>query len=199
MARKSSGGGKQRPPERDDLLWLETYFIMFPHQRRPTLAQVEHALIEANPHLVLQNLAADDDGRFASLLVQSPEDHAAVEVSFETGEAVIEQNLEWAKAMQKQLSPVQLQHLVAADARLDVAHFERVQSAGSAPRSATPTLHKPDVGDEAFDDDFDPGDDDFDEEAALEIFDPTCLLTVVESLTRLTRGLAIDPAAGEVV
>ena len=50
-----------------------------------------------------------------------------------------------------------------------------------------------------FDDDFDAGDDDFDEEAALEIFDPTCLLTVVESLTRLTRGLAFDPAAGEVV
>jgi hypothetical protein len=199
MARKSSGGGKRRPPERDDLLWLETYFIMFPHQRRPTLAQVEHALLEANPHLVLQNLAADDDGRFASLLVQSPEDHAAVEVSYETGEAVIEQSLEWAKALQKQLTPTQLQHLVAADARLDVAHFERVQSAGAAPRPEAPTLHKPDFDDEAFDDDFDPGDDDFDEEAALEIFDPTCLLTVVESLTRLTHGLAIDPAAGEVV
>jgi hypothetical protein len=199
MARKSSGRGKQPPPERDDLLWLETYFIMFPHQRRPTLAQVEHALAEANPHLVLQNLAADDDGRFASLLVQSPEDHAAVEVSYETGEAVIEQSLEWAKQMQKQLTPAQLQQLVAADARLDVAHFERVQSAGSAPRSAAPTLHKADFDDEAFDDDCDPGDDDFDEEAALEIFDPTCLLTVVESLTKLTRGLAIDPAAGEVV
>jgi hypothetical protein len=172
---------------------------MFPHQRRPTLAQVEHALIEADPHLVLQNLAADDDGRFASLLVQSPEDHAAVEVSYETGEAVIEQSLEWAKALQKQLTPAQLQQLVSADSRLDVAHFERVQSAGSTPRPEAPTLHKPDFGDEAFDDDFDPGDDDFDEEAALEIFDPTCLLTVVESLTRLTRGLAIDPAAGEVV
>jgi hypothetical protein len=199
MARKSAGGDKQRSPERDDLLWLETYFIMFPHQRRPTLTQVEHALAEANPHLVLQNLAADDDGRFASLLVQSPEDHAAVEVSYETGEAVIEQNLEWAKQLQKQLSPTQLQHLVAADARLDVAHFERVQSAGSAPRSEPPTLHKADFEDDEFDDDFDPGDDDFDEEAALEIFDPTCLLTVVDSLTKLTRGLAIDPAAGEVV
>jgi hypothetical protein len=56
-------------------------------------------------------------------------------------------------------------------------------------------LDDDDLGDEdAFDDEGD-----IDEEAALEIFDPTCLLTVVETLTRLTRGLAFDPAAGEVV
>jgi hypothetical protein len=203
MARKPPGGGKPRSAQRDDLLWLETYFIVFPHKHRPTLAQVEHALAEANPHLVLQNLAADDDGRFASLLVQSPEDHAAVEVSYETGEAVIEQNLEWAKQLQKQLTPKQLQQLVAADARLDVAHFERVPSLGAsrkgnaAPRG--PAAAEVDDDEQDLDDDFDPGDDDFDEEAALEIFDPTCLLTVVEALTRLTRGLAFDPAAGEVV
>jgi hypothetical protein len=204
MARKPSGGGKPRSPERDDLLWLETYFILFPNERRPTLAQVEHALAEANPHLLLQNLAADDDGRFASLLVQSPEDHAAVEVSYETGESVIEQNLEWAKQLQKQLTPKQLQAIVAADARLDVAHFERVQSSGgkAPPAEARRPTDRRDDSDDAmdFDDDFDPGDDDdFDAEAALEIFDPTCLLTVVEALSKLTRGLAIDPAAGEIV
>jgi hypothetical protein len=201
MARKPSGG-KPRSNERDDLLWLETYFILFPRERRPTLAQVEHALAEANPHLLLQNLAADDEGRFASLLVQSPEDHAAVEVSFEMGEAIIEQNLEWAKQLQQQLSPKQLQAIIAADARLDVAHFERVQSSGAAkPPEAEARRAVANHDDEEmdFDDDFDPGDDDFDEEAALEIFDPTCLLTVVEALSKLTRGLAIDPAAGEVV
>ena len=46
MARKPAPGGKPRQPKGDDLLWLETYFIMFPHDRRPTLAQVEHALAE---------------------------------------------------------------------------------------------------------------------------------------------------------
>jgi hypothetical protein len=158
MARKPAGGDNQRKPERDDLLWLETYFIMFPHERRPTLTQVEHALAEANPHLLLQNLAADDDGRFASLLVQSPEDHAAVEVSYETGEAVVEQNLEWAKHMQKQLSPAQLQQLVGADARLDVAHFERVPSSGPESRRTKPVRDDSDVGEDDFDDDFDPGD-----------------------------------------
>lgn len=204
MARNSAPqpgrDGKSRKPKGDDLLWLETYFILFPQQRRPTLAQVEHALAEADPRLKIENLAADDDGMFASLLVQSPEDHAAVEISYETGEAVIEQNLEWAKQLQKQLSPKHLQSMITADARLDVAHFERVQastsSSGSEDEADSGEMRA--FAEKGFDDDF-AGDDDFDEEAALEIFDPTCLLTVVETLSKLTRGLAFDPAAGEVM
>jgi len=189
MARKTREGGKQRPAGGDELLWLETYFIMFPQKRRPTLAQVEHALVEANPRLKLENLAADDDGLFASLLVESPEDHAAVEVSYETGEAVIEQNLQWARQLKDQLPPKQLQQLIAADARLDVAHFERLQASGA--RTQPKTAEREDF---PADDEYS---DDFDEEAAMEAFDPTCLLTVVESLSSLTKGLAFDPAAGE--
>lgn len=190
MTRNDNGADNGRPPRNsDELLWLETYFIVFPHKRRPTLAQVEHALAEANARLRLENLAADDDGLFASLLVESPEDHAAVEVSYETGEAIIEQNLEWAKQLRAQLSPKQLQQLVASDARLDLAHFERVQ----AGRARSPAKAAEDFPE---DDQFS---DDFDAEAAMEVFDPTCLLTVVEALSSLTKGLTFDPASGEVV
>ena len=35
-------------------------------------------------------------------------------------------------------------------------------------------------------------------EAAMEVFDPTCLLTVVEALQGLTKGLTFDPASGEI-
>ncbi len=219
MARKTDRPAKDASGKsRDELLWLETYFIMFPSGRRPTLAQVEHALAGADPRLRLENLEADDDGMFASLLVESPEDHAAVEISYETGEAVIEQNLEWAKQLQKQIPAKQLQLLIASDARLDVAHFERVEAGalrkepkdGEAPKAGPKKAGKPsrphlhDEDDEAFDDEEDfvddeSADDDIDEEAAMEIFDPTCLLTVVETLSTLTRGLAFDPAAGEVV
>ncbi len=204
MARKPPHGGKASVPKGDELFWLETYFIVFPHKRRPTLAQVEHALSEADPRLKLENLAADDDGLFASLLVQSPEDHAAVEVSYEVGDAVIEQNLEWAKQLKKQLTASQLQQMVASDARLDVAHFERVQAGALQPKKK-PADGAADRQRDEYDDDFDEpsfeddAGDDYDEEAAMEAFDPTCLLTVVETLSKLTRGLAFDPAAGEVV
>lgn len=174
MTRKSSDGGKSsKRSSGDELLWLETYFIVFPHKRRPTLTQVERALLEANPRLRLENLSANEDGLFESVLVESPEDHAAVEISYEASESVSEQNLDWAKQLQTQLSPTQLQQLVAADARLDVAHFERVQSGASSSKKTSPA--QGDFPDDEF------GDDDFDEEAAMEVFDPTCLLTVVEA------------------
>jgi hypothetical protein len=196
MARTTGGGKGSGGRKGDELLWLETYFILFPSKRRPTLAQVEHALAAANPHFRLENLAADDDGLFESLLVESAEDHAAVEVSYETGDGVVEQNLEWAKQLQDQLSPKQLQALVAADARLDLAHFERVRSGGN--RTPAPSARKFDEEEADFaEDDF--GDDDFDAEAAMEVFDPTCLLTVVEALQSLTKGVTFDPASGEIV
>jgi len=191
MARKSGSSPRgSRQGSGDELLWLETYFIVFPQKRRPTLQQVEHVLAEADSRLRLENLSADDDGLFQSLLVQSPEDHAAVEISYETGESVIEQNLEWAKQLQKQLSQKQLQQLIAADARLDVAHFERVQARAA---KTEPQGRCSDLPDEEF------ADDDFDEEAAMEAFDPTCLLTVVEALSGLTKGITFDPASGEMV
>jgi hypothetical protein len=196
MASKSENGGPpSKPRSGDELLWLETYFILFPSKRRPTLTQVERAITQADPRLKLENLAADDDGFFESVLVESPEDNAAVEISYETGEAVIEQNLQWAKQLKKQLSPKQLQHIVAADARLDVAHFERVEAGGARKASELGDAVPP--GGDAYGDEY--ADEEFDEEAAMEIFDPTCLLTVVDALAALTKGLTIDPAAGELV
>lgn len=197
MARKPPSNSGERSA--DELLWLETYFIVFPQARRPTLAQVERALTDADPRLKLENLSADDDGMFASVLVQSPEDHAAVEVSYECGDAIVEQNLEWAKQLHKRITPQQLQQLMTADARLDVAHFERTEAIASRSGDA-PGRDDDDELAGGYDDDYDDGDDDdFDDEAAMEAFDPSCLLTVVESLSTLTRGLAFDPAAGEVV
>jgi hypothetical protein len=157
----------------DELYWRETYFILFPQKRRPTLDQVSAALSKANKRYQLQNPAADDAGLIESILVESAEDNAAVEISYEVGDAIVEQNLAWAKELKSQL--------IKSDARLDVAHFEKVPP-GSG-----------DYGEDNFGNEFD------DEEAGIEMLDPTCLLTVVETLTELTGGVAFDPAAGEIV
>lgn len=165
----------------DELYWLETYFILFPQKRRPTLKQVSAALVNANCRFKIENPASDSEGLLMSLLVESPEDHAAVEISYEVGDAIIEQNLTWAKELQKELAPAKLQELIIADARLDVAHFERMAASdGSA-------------SDAAFPDEF------ADPEDAYDMLDPTCLLTVVETLSSLTGGLTFDPASGEIL
>jgi len=171
----------------DELHWRETYFILFPQDRRPALDKVAKALAKANSRYALENLAADDAGLLQSLLVESHEDHAAVEISYEVGESIIEQNLEWAKQLQADLQPDQLREIMLADARLDVAHFERVP-AGSSDPSAKAANFGDDVGDE-----FVAEDENFD------MLDPTCLLTVVDALSQLTNGLTLDAASGEIL
>lgn len=168
----------------DELHWRETYFILFPQDRRPALDKVADALAKANARYALENLAADDAGLLQSLLVESAEDHAAVEISYEVGDGVIEQNLEWAKQLQDELPPSQLQEMIKADARLDVAHFERMPAGSDDPPASLPFA----------------GDDEFGaEEENFDMLDPTCLLTVVDALAQLTDGLTFDPASGEIL
>ena len=172
----------------DELHWRETYFIVFSQDRRPPLDVVEKALATANPRYELKNLSADDDGLIQSILVESEEDHAAVEISFEVGEGVIMQNLEWAQQLEQDLQPTQLQEMVAADARLEVAHFERMP-AGSSESTQGPSSFADEFGNEEFGE----------EEENFDMLDPTCLLTVVDALAQLTNGLTFDPASGEIL
>ena len=72
----------------DQLEWRDTYFVLFQQSRRPTLTQVEAAITETSRRLKLENLEADEDGMFESVLVHAPQDNAAVEISYEVGDAV---------------------------------------------------------------------------------------------------------------
>jgi hypothetical protein len=156
----------------EQLEWRDTYFILFQQADRPTLTQVEAAITESSKRLKLENLEADEDGMFESVLVQAPQDNAAVEISYERGEAVIEQSVDLAKQLKDDLSPKQLQQILKADARLDIMLFERVR------------------GDISEDDD---------EEWEGGSLDPSSLLNVVGALAKLTGGLPIDPASGAVL
>jgi hypothetical protein len=158
----------------DQLEWRDTYFVLFRQSDRPTLTQVEAAITESSKRLKLEHLEADEDGMFESVLVQAPQDNAALEISYERGEAVIEQSIEFAKQLKDELSPKQLQRILKADARLDIMFFERVQ------------------------DGFSEGDED-DEEWEGGSLDPSSLLNVVGALAKLTGGLPIDPASGAVL
>ena len=150
--------------------WRETFFIFFSEKNRPTLTQIERVLGELNHKFELKQLAADDDGLFESVSLHSPDDHAAMEISLELGEAVIEQRAELGKQLKGEATPKQLALIAQADARLDVMHFEHIAADWGG-------------GEESLDDMLDPG----------------SLLLVVEALVKLTRGLPIDPASGTIL
>ncbi len=150
--------------------WRETYYILFPSSRRPTVTQVEHTLSALSDRIALENLTANDEDRFETVMVQSPDDYAALEITFESGQAVVEQAVDLAKQLKSEAESEQLALLMRADARLDVMHFEQVVSEVLA-----------------------------DDEEPEEMLDPSCLLMVVDALVELTGGIAVDPASGTIL
>ncbi len=155
--------------DRDEFLWRETYFVLFPAARRPSLAEVEQVLRSLPGGLELEQPRADEQGRFESITVRAPADFAAMDISFEAGESVVEQVANLQKELKRGTVDVaKLAKLKECDARLDLMHFEQV--AGS-------------------NDDDDIG----------EMFDPASLLLVLEALVKLTGGVGVDPQSGTLV
>lgn len=155
--------------ERDEYKWRETYFVLFDSARRPSLKKIESVLRTLSERFVLSNPAADEDGRFESITVMSPDDYAALDISFEAGDEVTEQ-IEQITAEFKQ-GPLdaeerkKLDRLKAYDAKLDLLHFEQQ------------------TADETDDD-------------ADEMLDPSALLIVLDALVELTGGVGVDPQSG---
>ncbi|MCA9246829.1 MAG: hypothetical protein KDA42_06925 [Planctomycetales bacterium] len=155
-----------------ELHWRETYFIFFDAANRPSLAAIETALKKLNPAYEVRNPIANDAGLLESISLNSPRDNAALEITYEEGEAVVEQTTELAKQLKLEAEAEDVAKLLRASARLDVMHFEMVNDDPYA---------------------------DFDDEDSMEMLDPSCLLLVVESLVELTEGLPIDPASGAIL
>lgn len=148
--------------------WRETYFVLFPAQRRPKLKDVQEAITRLHQHLTLTNLAANEEGLLESLTVLAPDDFAALDISYLAGDEVREQVAELAEDVEPSCccedEKKRLEELRACDARLDIFHFEQMVDA--------------------------------DAEGEDEMFDPSALLVVLDTLAELTDGISVDPQGG---
>lgn len=147
--------------------WRETYFVLFPVQRRPKLKDVQKAITKLHQHLTLTNLAANEEGLLESLTVLAPDDFAALDISFLAGEEVLEQVVQLVEEVEPSCccedEQKRLEDLRSCDARLDIFHFEQMVDV------------------------------DAEEE---EMFDPSALLVVLDTLADLTDGISVDPQGG---
>jgi hypothetical protein len=158
--------------ERDEFKWRETYFVMFDSAKRPTLKTVERVLRDLSDRFELSNNRADEDGRFESITVMSPDDYAALDISYESGEEVLEQGAALEQEMKSSAVDAEerarLARLSKCDARFDLLHFEQVT-------------------------------DDEPEDEADEMLDPSALLIVLDALVELTGGVGVDPQSGSLL
>lgn len=158
--------------ERDEYKWRETYFVLFDSAKRPTLEQVEDVLRDLNDRFELSNALADEDGRFESITIMSEDDYAALDISYEAGEEVVEtagglyDELKTSAVDKEEREKID--RVRNCDARFDLLHFEQVT-------------------------------DDQPVDELDEMLDPGALLIVLDALVELTDGVGVDPASGTLV
>lgn len=153
--------------ENHDYKWRETYIVLFHGERRPTLDKVQKSLAKLNSRFELVNPEADEDGKFQSITIRSPQDFAAMDICFDSGEDVLEQAAELQEELKSTTGPddrPKLAGLSSCDSKFDVLHFEQVN------------------GDTSDDED--------------EMLDPGALLGVLDVLAELTSGVSVDPQSG---
>jgi len=150
--------------------WRETYFVLFPANKRPALKSVTKLLSALNKRFELTNLNADGEGLLDSLTLISPDDFAALDICYTGGGEVLEQSAVLVDDLKKLgvegPPPVPWEQIKRYDGRFDVLHFEQISASAEG---------------EAEDD---------------ELLDPSALLVVLAALAKRTGGVALDPQAG---
>ena len=151
--------------------WRETYFVLFDLKKRPKLETVAKTIQALNNRYELGNLSADDHERIESLTIISPEDYAALDICFTSGEEVREQVVALVADLKKSTGDagpqISEEKLLSYNGRFDVLHFERIAEMS--------------------------------EEEDDEMLDPSALLIVLETLAKLTGGVAVDPQSGTIL
>src|SRR5262245_34306106 len=115
--------------ENQDYKWRETYFVLFDSARRPMLDQVKRRLTHLNSRFELSNGEADEKGRFESITLRSPQDYAAMDISYVSGEEVSEQVDELQREMKGTVDAAdrpKFSQLAQCDAKFDILHFEQL-------------------------------------------------------------------------
>jgi len=156
--------------ENHDYKWRETYFVLFDSARRPMLDQVKNRLLKINPRFELTSGEADEVGHFDSITLRSPQDYAAMDISYVSGEEVSDQVDELERDLKGSVDATdrpKLAKLAQCDAKFDILHFEQVS------------------------------DEDADDES--EMLDPSALLSVMDALIELTKGVGVDPQSGSLM
>jgi hypothetical protein len=118
----------------------------------------------------MRDVQAGEEGEFEALTLISPDDYAAMDITYVSGEEVVEQTGELLEELSANATTAaekaKLKRLVDLNARFDIYHFEEVVTG-------------------------DPEDDEF--------MDPGCLLQVLQRLTELVSGIPVDPQTGSLI
>jgi hypothetical protein len=151
----------------DRYQWRETYFVLFRERDRPSADDAVRFIVGDDNRFDVTDVRADGKGHLDSLTLTSPDDFAAMDISYVSGDEVTEQVAELTQEVSRSSMTgddrEKLKHLSQCDARFDIFHFEQRMADG---------------------------------EEEDEFLDPAALLIVLDRLSRACSGVAIDPQSG---
>lgn len=156
--------------ENEQYRWRETYFVLFQAKNRPPADKIRQAFEELGTRLQVSEVHCNAEGQFESLMLLSPDDFSAMDITYVAGEDAAEQLEELTRdVFVDQLTAEEKKkwdRLPDCDARFDVYHFEQVDNLA-------------------------------DEEDSM--LDPGALLIVLQTLSGLCDGVGVDPQSGTLV
>ena len=155
--------------ENGNYRWRETFFVLLKQEHRPAAQDFADAIARLGDRYEVSQLQVSQDGSLESMTLYSPDDFAAMDISYVADEDVRAHILELTGELEAlELTEEERQKLdrvAECDARYDIYHFERL------------------TGDSEEDDFLDPG----------------ALLIVLDHLAELCQGIGIDPQSGTVI
>ena len=152
--------------------WRDTFLVLFDNEQRPTVELALSAIRQIGKFKV-RNSSESESRLIESITITSSVDLVGLEILYVAGDEVVEEIealvMELAEDAMLLGNEDSLTQLSAANARLDILHFEKITENSNGP-----------------------SDDD-------ELMDPGSLLAVTAALANLVSGVAVDPSSASFV
>jgi len=152
--------------------WRDTFLVLFDDEQRPTIKLALSAIQQIGKFKV-RNSSESESRLIESITITSSVDLVGLEILYVAGDEVVEEIealvMELAEDAMLLGNEDSLTQLSAANARLDILHFEKITENSNGP-----------------------SDDD-------ELMDPGSLLAVSAALANLVSGVAVDPGSASFV
>lgn len=188
----------------DRYCWRETYLVMLDRLNRPDGSELIRKIKRLKSRLEIKDVQAGADGSLESLVVIAPNDSSAVELQYREGSDVTAEFVALADELERhEPSDKERKKIARArkfSAKIELLHFEQIQSDLQCKRDFPPKLVFPrysgfvkNLKREM------QADDEPDEFDLAEQLDPDTLIQILKLISRLTNGVAFDPAAGIVL
>ncbi|MCL2349342.1 MAG: hypothetical protein FWC50_13915 [Planctomycetaceae bacterium] len=191
--------------EDNSYCWRETYLIMLDPKKRPETCVLLPFLQKLKNKHEIKNLVAEPSGFLQSLTIVSPNDSAAIDVVYREGYDIRTEFAAFADELERHTSsPGERKKIkIARDfsAKIELQHFEQIGDPGVSktafpanPAKLTFPRYSGFIRNLKNESNDEP--DEFD---LAERLDPNTLIQILKLVTRLTGGIAFDPASGLVL